>query len=453
MLHLYDTASGSVRELELREPYKVGIYVCGPTVYGPPHIGHGRAVLAWDVLRRYLLWSGLTVDFVSNVTDIDDNIIARANREGRPWTEIAERCETVWFEAMDRLDVMRPDHVPHATEYVDEMVELVARLVDSGAAYIAADGVYLRVAQVADYGLLAHQSLDELIEGGGDRDIVGSDKESPADFVLWKLSKPGEPSWPSPWGDGRPGWHTECVVMSLDLLGEGFDLHTGGLDLVFPHHENERAQAVLDGKQFARHWTHNGFVEVDGTKMGKSLGNTRNLLDLIEDFDPRSYRLLLLQSHYRSPIDVTTETLRQAEAGLDRLDTFARRTADLVADVEPDAEVVAAFGEAVDQDLDTPAGMDIVFRQVRAANTALDSGDTEAAAVAAATVRYLLSAFGLRLEEEAAAAPAEVAALAEARVAARAERDFAEADRLRDEIAQAGWSVEDGPDGPVLRPQ
>ncbi|MFZ9398747.1 MAG: cysteine--tRNA ligase, partial [Ilumatobacteraceae bacterium] len=271
MFRLYDSATAEVRELRLRKPGEVGIYLCGPTVYGPPHLGHGRATLVYDILRRYLEWSGLSVRLVSNITDIDDKIIDRANRESRPWQEITHKCESIWFQAMEKLNVARPDDVPHATEYVDHMVRMIGDLIDLDRAYVTEDGVYLSVQSVADYGLLANQSLDDLLAGGGDREVFGaSNKKHPADFALWKFSKPGEPSWPSPWGDGRPGWHSECVVMSLELLGEGFDLHCGGMDLKFPHHENERAQAVALGKRFANHWMHNGFVvDAEGEKMSK----------------------------------------------------------------------------------------------------------------------------------------------------------------------------------------
>ncbi|MFV0309578.1 MAG: cysteine--tRNA ligase, partial [Desertimonas sp.] len=311
MLHLYDTATRTVRPLAMREPGKVSIYLCGPTVYGPPHLGHGRATLEYDVLVRYLRWSGLEVRLVSNITDIDDKIIQRAEREDRPWEDITRRCEDVWFRAMDGINVARPDDIPHATEYVERMVATIARLVELGKAYQTEDGVYLSVETVEGYGLLVHQSLEDLVAGGGDREVVGAElKHNPADFALWKLAKPGEPAWPSPWGAGRPGWHTECVVMSLDLLGEGFDLHCGGLDLRFPHHENERAQAVALGKRFANHWMHHGFiVDAEGEKMSKSLGNVSNLLDLLERYDGRTYRMLLLQSHYRSPITITLDNL------------------------------------------------------------------------------------------------------------------------------------------------
>ncbi|MCP3987616.1 MAG: cysteine--tRNA ligase [Actinomycetia bacterium] len=451
MISLYDTATQEVVPLQLRDPGKVSIYVCGPTVYAPPHIGHGRQLLVYDVLRRYLEWSGFEVTFVSNVTDIDDNIIKRAAEEGRDWNDIVTRCEAVWWTAVDRLGVGRPDEVPHATDYVDQMVGLIETLIASDAAYVTSDGAYLSVKDIDGYGLLAHQSLDSLQEGGGERDLVGAEKRHPADFVLWKLGKEGEPSWPSPWGDGRPGWHTECVVMSLDLLGEGFDLHTGGLDLTFPHHENERAQAIAWGRPFANHWMHHGFVELEGEKMSKSLGNVRNLLDLTEVYDPRAYRLLILRSHYRSPIEVTDATMVDAEAAMERLDTFARRTATLAGGVL-DEGALDGFRRVMDNDLDTAGGVDLLFRQVREGNTALDAGDEASAMRAAATVRQIAGALGLVLDEATSAVPEEIQVLVDERQSARQAKDFARADTIRDELGAAGWTVEDSAAGPVARP-
>jgi cysteinyl-tRNA synthetase len=405
-------------------------------------------VLVFDTFRSYLEWSGLDVTFVSNITDIDDNIIKRANELGVSCEEVTATSEDVWWKAMDLLDVARPDQSPHATEYVEQMVDLIQRLLDADAAYVTSDGVYLSVDKVAGYGLLAHQSLDQLLEGGGDREIVGTEKKFAADFALWKFPKPGEPSWPAPWGEGRPGWHTECVVMSLDLLGEGFDLHTGGLDLTFPHHENERAQAVALGHEFATHWMHNGFVETDGQKMSKSLGNGWDLMGLATEYDPRAYRLLILQSHYRSPIEISDVSMRNAEAALDRLDAFARRTASSVA--QADQAVVDEFKAIVDNDFDTSGGTDLMFRQVRDGNSALDAGQLRAASVHAANVREIAGAFRLRLVEDQ-GAPEDMKQLAAARTEARASKDFARADEIRDELAAAGWVVEDLADGPVLR--
>ena len=450
MLQLFDTARGEVVPFEPRVPGKVSMYVCGPTVYGPPHLGHGRFSLVFDVLRRYLTWSGLEVDYVSNITDIDDKIIDRATSEGRDWSEIATRCESVWWRAMEAIGVQRPTADPHATAYVDEMIALVADLIDRGAAYVSDDGVYFAAEVVDDYGLLARQSLESLQAGA--RVEVAEHKRSPAAFALWKFAKPGEPSWPSPWGDGRPGWHTECVVMSLGLLGDGFDLHGGGQDLAFPHHENERAQAVAAGRTFARHWMHNGFVEVGGEKMSKSLGNFTNLLDLVESTDPRAYRLLVLRSHYRSPLEITRATTDDASAALRRLDAFARRVAaaDLTGASDPAA--LEAFRSAMDDDLDTPAAFALVFGLVTRANAALDAGDAVGAAPLAAAVLEICAAVGLVLDAGGTAVPDEVMARARARDEARAARDWAAADALRDGLVADGWIVEDTPDGTQVRP-
>ncbi len=450
MLHLYDTATREIRELALRDPGKVGIYVCGPTVYGPPHIGHGRATLVYDVLRRYLTWSGLEVRLVSNVTDIEDKIMARAEREGRPWQDITTKCETMWFTGMAGINVDRPTDVPHATEYVDEMVEMIGRFVEADQAYLTDDGVYMAIERVPDYGLLAYQSIDEMRAGGGEREVFGADqKRHPADFVLWKFSKPGEPSWPSPWGDGRPGWHSECVVMSLDLLGEGFDLHCGGQDLRFPHHENERAQAVALGKRFANHWMHNGFiVDAEGEKMSKSLGNVNNLLDFIELYDPRAYRMVLLQSHYRSPMTISADSVASATKALAGLDSFVARTSDVPA-VEPDSATLEAFCAAMDDDLDTPKATALLFDTVRQANAALDADDGRAPALVAAA-NEIADTFGLQLRA-ASDVPDDVAERATALDRARSDKDFELADTIRAELQAAGWTVETTKAGTAVR--
>ena len=451
MFRLYDTATSTVRDLELRTPGQVGIYLCGPTVYGPPHLGHGRATLVYDILRRYLEWSGLTVRLVSNITDIDDKIIDRANRESRPWQEITDKCERVWFQAMERLNVARPTDVPHATEFVDSMVEMIATLVDSDKAYVTGDGVYLSVEPVPDYGLLAHQNIDDLLSGAGEREVFGADnKRHPADFALWKFTKPGEPSWPSPWGDGRPGWHSECVVMSLDILGDGFDLHCGGMDLKFPHHENERAQAVALGREFARHWMHNGFVvDTEGEKMSKSLGNVANLLDLVEHYDPRAYRLVLLQTHYRSPVRVGQDNIDAAVNALAGLDAFASRTAEVARAASPDESTLEKFRAFMDDDLDTPSATALLFETVRQANAALD-GDRPEAAPLASAAREMCTAFGLVLKEGS-DIPDDVAERVAALDQARADRDFETADSLRLELQGEGWIVETTKSGTSVR--
>ena len=451
MLHLYDTATREVRALKQREPGHIDIYLCGPTVYGPPHIGHGRATVVYDILSRYLEWSGVKVRLVSNVTDIDDHIIERALRENRPWSEIAHYCEQVWFEAMGKLGVRTPTHIPHATEFVEQMVEMIGKLMASGSAYVTGDGVYLDITTVSDYGMLAHQPLEEMMSGGGDRQVVGSaEKRNAADFVLWKFSKPGEPSWPSTWGAGRPGWHSECVVMSLAILGEDFDLHCGGMDLIFPHHENERAQAVALGKTFAHHWMHHAFiVDAEGIKMSKSIGNVDNLVDFVEHYDPRAYRMLLLQTHYRSPVKVSQDTIDAAVKSVAGLDAFASRMSELSTQ-PPDHAVIARFREIMDNDLDTPVATAHIFDTVRLANTALDQGDTNRAASLGAAVIDMFGAVGLMLNTAANVDAAIVRRAAELDEA-RAAKDFSTADAIRDELQAAGFLIETTKDGTRVR--
>ncbi len=437
----------------------MSMYVCGLTVYDIPHLGHGRMALVFDVLRRYLEFRGLEVRFVSNITDIDDRIIARAAQEGRSEAEVAREYETVWWDAVDTLGVKRPTVIPHATAFVADMVELIVALVDGGLAYETTDGVYLSVDRIPGYGLLARQSLDSLRSGA--RVEPGEEKRSPLDFVLWKKARPGEPTWESPWGPGRPGWHTECVVMSLDLLGDGFDLHGGGIDLAFPHHENERAQAVGLGRAFARHWAHNGHVMVEGEKMSKSLGNFTSLTDLLDRADPRAYRLLVLRAHYRSPIEVTRATVDQAEGGLARLDDLARRF-DLAAldatgvasaggaGAEADADALASFIEHMDDDLDTPGALAEIFELARRAHSVADAGDLDEGRRLAFTVATLCGALGLPLASSGPGLDAETAALVAERDRARSDGEYDRADVLRQNLEAQGWVVEDGPAGTRL---
>ena len=452
MLSLYDTATQEVRPLAMRQPGHLSIYLCGPTVYGPPHLGHGRATLVYDILRRYLTWTGIQVRLVSNITDIDDKIIDRANRENRPWAEITQKCENMWFSAMAALNVEKPNDIPHATEYVDQMVAMIGELIGLQRAYATSDGVYLSVTSVDDYGLLAHQKLEDMLAGGGDREVFGaSEKKHPADFALWKFTKPGEPAWPSPWGEGRPGWHSECVVMSLQLLGEGFDLHCGGADLRFPHHENERAQAVALGKTFANHWMHNGFVvDTEGEKMSKSLGNVTNLLDLVEHYDPRAYRMLLLQTHYRSPVRVGQDNIDASVKAVGSIDGFFARMAEVSTNATADEATLQSFRTAMNNDLDTPGATALMFDTIRKANAALDVKDDVLAGALAGAVKEMCVAFGLQVN-----AFAEVSTdIAEKAVqldAARAAKDFATADALRNELQAAGYVVETTKEGTKVR--
>jgi len=464
VLRLYDTATGTVRPVEQRDPGRVSIYACGLTVYNVPHIGHGRGWLVFDVLRRYLSFRGLDVHYVTNVTDIDDQIISRAAAEGRTESEVATEFEAAWWEASDALGVMRPADMPHATGYVADMARLVEELVASGVAYQTSTGVYLDIDQVDGYGLLARQPLESLRSGA--RVEVDAEKRSPLDFALWKKAKAGEPEWESAFGPGRPGWHTECVVMSLDLLGDGFDLHGGGMDLVFPHHENERAQAVAAGRPFARHWVHHGWVMVGAEKMSKSLGNFTTVAELLERFDPRAYRLLVLRSQYRSQIEVTADTIADAEKALDRLDRLAQRfslseytrlqAAPLGPEVVEGPEVVVPeierFCAHMDDDLDTPGALAGLFDAANRANALGDAGETATAAALASTVAALCGVLGLALHASAAIElDDETQQLVAERDAARAASDYQRADAIRDKLVALGWSVEDGPTGTLLR--
>jgi cysteinyl-tRNA synthetase len=449
-LKLFDTAHGRLMEVTPRIAGEFSMYNCGPTVYGLPHLGHGRYALTYDVLRRYLEWTGLNVRHAQNITDVDDKIIQRAREEGRSTEAVCEQYEAEWWGVMDRMGLLRPTDQPHATAYIDQMVSLIAELIDRSAAYETSDGVYFAATSVADYGLLARQTIESLQTGASGRVDAVNEKRNSVDFALWKKTPDAAdtPQWQSPWGAGRPGWHTECVVMSLDILGEGFDLHSGGLDLSFPHHENERAQAVAWGRPFARHWIHNGFVEVAGEKMGKSLGNFTNMVDLLEKTDPRAYRLLVLRSHYRSPIEVTPPTLQEAETTLARIDSFARRmgsaltvaggraSTDLL-----DVASIHAFDEAMSNDLDTPSSMAIVFDLIRKANAAFDADDEGEARRLGETALEIMGALGLFAM---ASDPVdnEAQGLADQLDAARAAKDFAAADALRAQLQAAGWTVE-----------
>ncbi len=447
MIRLFDTQFSEIREIEPKEAGKFSIYVCGPTVYDRPHLGHGRFVLVYDILRRFLAYQGFDVRFISNITDIDDKILDRASKEGISPKEVADTYEQVWWETLDRLGVMRPDEAPHATDWLAEMVELIELLIESGAAYSTPEGVYFEVEKAPGYGLLARQDLSELRAGA--RVEVVQTKRSPFDFALWKLVESDEWGWQSPFGYGRPGWHTECVVMALGLLGEGFDLHGGGLDLCFPHHENERIQAVASGREFARHWMHNGFVMVGDEKMSKSLGNFETLENLLERFDSRSYRLLVLRSHYRSPMDVTPENSEDAERALERIDAFARRFTDLCErnhTVGADEGAMSRFVAAMSEDLNTPVALSYAFEAITGANGSMDRGQRDKAVAYAKAALAQLEILGLVVESKV-DVPAEVVALAELRVAARRAKDYALADNYRQEILDLGYVVEDAGSG------
>ncbi|HEV7525413.1 MAG TPA: cysteine--tRNA ligase, partial [Acidimicrobiia bacterium] len=427
MLRLYDTANRAKVDFVPSVEGHVSMYVCGPTPYDVPHLGHGRKEVVFDTIRRYLAWRGYAVKYVSNVTDIEDKIIARAQEAGTTEAELVSRYEGAFRAAFDQLNILRPDDEPRATEWIDEMTQLIAQLVTNGHAYVVeGQGVYFQVDSLPEYGSLSHRTLEELLESAGARVDVDERKRAPVDFALWKLAKPGEPAWDSPWGLGRPGWHIECSAMALKLLGDGFDIHGGGSDLVFPHHENEIAQAVGAGHEFARYWLHNGMLNVDGQKMSKSLGNFVTLVDVLDQYDPRAFRLLVLQTHYRRQMEIGEKELSDAEKAVGRLDALARRALADGLEVAPVGDITP-FRDAMDDDFDTPAAVAYLFELVRDANVALDKGLRETAATAFATVREVAGALGIELRADAPQADAEIDDLVQAREAARVAKDWAEA--------------------------
>jgi cysteinyl-tRNA synthetase len=451
-IRIHDTIECTKVPLTLRDPGKVAIYVCGPTVYDVPHVGHGRTAVVYDVVRRYLVWSGLDVHFVSNVTDIEDKIIARAAESGGSEPEVALRFEAEYWEQLDRLGVARPDQTPHATDYVASMLSLIEELVGSGHAYVLpGNGVYFDVGSFPAYGALPHRTLEQLLDSAGARVDVDEAKRNPVDFALWKSAKPGEPVWDSPWGPGRPGWHIECSAMALDLLQEGFDLHGAGDDLVFPHNENERVQAEAAGHPFARHWMHSGMVEVSGEKMSKSLGNFRTLADALDHHGARAFRLAVLQTHYRKAMDLGDSELADAAKAVARLDTVAVRAANAGVSTEGvalDAPTVDRFRAEMDDDFGTPGAVGAIFDAANSANQAIDAGDSTRAASLLATVRELAGALGLDVDATTGALDdSEAEQLRLAREHARASKDFAAADQARDDLIARGYDVEDLPDG------
>jgi cysteinyl-tRNA synthetase len=323
-MKIFNSKSGKKEIFESIENDKVGIYVCGPTVYDSPHLGHGRSAVSFDVIRRYFLYKGYSVKFVSNYTDVDDKMINRANEEGVSIKELADRVIVEYQKDYEDLGIMPPDVQPKATDHIEEVIDIVSRLESEGVTYMLEDGVYFDVSKYPDYGKFSSQNIEDLQMGA--RVEVKEAKRNPQDFVLWKLKKEGEPFWASPWGDGRPGWHIECSAMSFRHLGEKFDIHGGGLDLKFPHHECEVAQSLscFGEESFARYWMHNGFIQVDNEKMSKSLGNFFSLKDIFKKYDPKVVRFMFLQTHYRNPINFSDVLLEQAGAGLDRLHGFVR---------------------------------------------------------------------------------------------------------------------------------
>jgi len=467
MLRIHNSLTGRKEAFEPLEPGHARMYVCGITVYDHVHVGHARSQIAFDVARRWLRASGYRVTYVRNITDIDDKILARARERNEPFEALTARFIAAMDEDFAALGIEKPDHEPRATGYIPEIVAMIGRLVERGYAYVGADGdVFYAVAKFAKYGRLSGKKLDDLRAGA--RVEVDESKRDPLDFVLWKHAKPGEPAWDSPWGMGRPGWHIECSAMAVALLGPAFDIHGGGMDLKFPHHENEIAQscAACDAP-FATLWMHNGFVRVDDEKMSKSLGNFFTVRDVMPRLRPEVLRAFLLASHYRAPVNYTDENLLQADAALQRLYLALR-------DVEPaprfgPGAASRAFAEAMDDDFNTPGAIAALQSAARELNVAKSAGDGPRAAALAAEIRQLGGVIGLlahpatqwlasrsQLAGEAQSGAdeldgPEIDRRIAARLEARRTRNFSESDRIRDELAAAGILLEDGPSGTTWR--
>ena len=461
-MQVYNTLGRSLQPFETREPGRVGMYVCGPTVQSAPHVGHGRQAVAFDVIRRYLGWRGFDVKYVANITDIEDKIIAAADQQGISTTEVAERAREQFFDAYARLRVRPYDAITTATDHIPEMIEMIEQLIERDHAYAAGGDVYFAVRSLPTYGELSGRNVDDMMSGA--RIEPGEHKRDPLDFALWKGSKPDEPSWDSPWGPGRPGWHIECSAMARKELGFGFEIHGGGLDLTFPHHENEIAQSeAAEGERpFARYWLHNGMVRLKGDKMAKSLGNVIGLLDLLDEYRPEAVRLFFLRAHYRQPIDYSPELVVDAEAALDRLWAFRRRGGE--AQARPDSGALERFTKAMDDDFNTAEGMSVLFDLVRDGNRHLDAGEDAGPHIAAfdelagvlgldepasgiGDLREQLTVIAERFAVNGAESDELVEGLIAARMAARQERDFSTSDAIRDSLADVGLILEDGADG------
>jgi cysteinyl-tRNA synthetase len=455
-VRLYDTKAQALREFVPIDPGNVTVYVCGPTVQSGPHIGHLRGALSFDLLRRWLSLRFGRVTFVRNVTDIDDKVLANAS-SSEPWWALAYRMELAFSRAYAAIGIAPPTYEPRATASIPQMLEMIGRLIDGGHAYAAAGGVYFDVRSWAAYGSLTRQSLDAM-EPAEDADPRG--KRDPRDFALWKGAKPDEPptaTWESPWGPGRPGWHIECSAMSRRYLGAEFDIHGGGLDLRFPHHENELAQSTAAGDPFARYWVHNGLVTVGDQKMSKSLGNFLLADDVLRERDPLVIRYALAAAHYRSSLDITDSSFDEAEAALERIRAFLERAVRALRDDADDVRIAASvperFAAALDDDLNVPQALAVLHETVRAGNTALDEGDRDATAAAFADVAVMTGVLGIdpldpawastATGAEASALDSLVRSLIAQRADARAEKDWAAADRIRDAVAAAGITLED----------
>ena len=462
-LRLYDTAARATREFVPVTPGKVSIYLCGATVQAPPHIGHVRSQLSFDIVRRWFEYRGYDVTFVRNVTDIDDKIIRKAAEQGVETWRVAQANEYAFQNAYRLLGCEDPSVEPRATGHVPEMIAMMRKLIDAGHAYAAGGDVYFRVRSFPEYGALAHFSVDDLEEQPLDDVAPTTHKEDPHDFTLWKASKPGEPFWDTPWGPGRPGWHLECSAMAHRYLGTNFDIHGGGVDLIFPHHENEQAQSHAFGDKFTNYWMHNGWVTLKNEKMSKSLGNSVLVTELAKQYRPVVLRYYLGTPHYRSMIEYTEDSLREADTAYSRIEGFVTRALEAVGPTGAAEQVPTAFAESMDDDFGVPGAVAVLYNTVREGNTALASGDKEGVASHLASVLKMLDILGLNpLDEQwagAAGAPGSATDLRpavdslvkvalEQRQAARERKDYAASDAIRDQLARAGITVEDTPSGP-----
>ena len=469
MLKLYNTLTRTKEEFKTIEPGKVKMYACGPTVYNYFHLGNARPFVTFDTLRRYLEYRGYEVTFVQNFTDIDDKMINRANEEGITVSDLADRFIKEYYIDADGLNIKRQSVKPRATKSIGAIIKLIKSMEEKGYTYvIEGDGVYYDVTKKADYGKLSHYKLEDLQAGGGERGASYEGKRNPGDFAVWKFKKEGEPAWNSPWGEGRPGWHIECSAMIKEFLGDTIDIHGGGQDLIFPHHENEIAQSeAANCCPLANFWVHNAFVNVDGEKMSKSLGNFFTIRDIVKSYPYNVIRFFILLGHYRMPINFSDQLLESAKTSLERISTCVNNVDFLLgnggvkpAPAEGDDKFLASVEAAaesfvahMDDDLNTADAITDIFNLVKVTNTGATADDVsgEALKVAADKIRELTGVLGIELfgteEEE---IPADITELVEARTAAKKAKDFAEADRIRDELKAKGYIVKDTPNGPQV---
>ena len=465
MLKVHDTLSGKLETFEPIHPGKVGMYVCGVTVYDRSHIGHARALVAFDTIYRYLRFSGYDVTFVRNLTDVDDKIIARAQERNIPASQLSEENIAAFTEDMKVLGCLRPDLEPKATDHIDEMIELISELESKGLAYESKGDVYFSVDKLPDYGKLSHRRLEDMVAGS--RVEVDDRKRHAMDFALWKASKPGEPEWDSPWGKGRPGWHIECSAMCSKYLGQPFDIHGGGNDLVFPHHENEIAQSEgAKGCELARYWLHNGMVNLGSEKMSKSMGNFMTVQDCASEYGGESLRYLVLGTHYRGPLDFSPERLLEQKKVVDRIyESLARADQALKDGVVADAAVrdatIEQFREGMDEDFNTSRALATLHDALRAMNRHLDANDLAPAAGFREALGAIGGVLGIGTQDpttyldslrqqgmsSGGLSADEIEALIEERIAARKNKDFARADEIRDDLKGRGIILEDSPTG------